>query len=127
MSQVSTGGYCATCGQQRMFVKNRINHVLHLILSVLTFGIWAIFVWLPLGIINASRGMRCSVCGMKMGARPAGIAQAPAAPPSTPAVQSTAPAVLPEPPPPSPDTSHGGPSSTPEVPESTEGSKPDAT
>ena len=131
MSQVSTGGYCATCGQNRMFVKNRINNVLHLILSVLTFGVWAIFVWLPLGIISASRGMRCSVCGMKMGARPVGIAEAPVspspAPQWTPTAESTAPAVEPGPTPPAPDAPRHGQLGRPEVPESTEGSKPDAT
>lgn len=28
----------------------RTNHVLHLLLSILTFGLWAIFVWLPIGL-----------------------------------------------------------------------------
>jgi len=59
-----------------MFVKNRINHVLHLILSIVTLGGWALFVWLPLGIINTARGMRCSMCGMKMGSKPAPVAVA---------------------------------------------------
>jgi hypothetical protein len=76
LSQVTASAYCATCGQQRMFVKSRINHVLHLILSIVTVGLWAIFVWLPLGIINSARGLRCSTCGMKMGSKPAAAAVA---------------------------------------------------
>ena len=53
-----------------MFVKSRINHILHLILTVITLSVWA-FVWVALGIINTARGMRCSECGMKMGTLPA--------------------------------------------------------
>lgn len=37
--------------QQIVVVKGKKpNHILHLILSLLTLGLWAIFVWLPLSI-----------------------------------------------------------------------------
>src|SRR4051794_31463688 len=71
MASVYMTDYCATCGKQSKFEKPRINHVLHLILSVLTLSIWAVVVWLPLGIINSMRGFRCSTCGMKRGTKSA--------------------------------------------------------
>lgn len=41
---------------QAILVKGkRPNHVLHLLLSVLTVGIWAIFVWLPLAIFMSEK------------------------------------------------------------------------
>ena len=36
----------------------KTNHVLHLILTILTAGIWGIFVWLPLGLINSMRSKK---------------------------------------------------------------------
>jgi hypothetical protein len=33
----------------------RPNHVLHLILSLLTLGLWAIFVWLPIGLFGGEK------------------------------------------------------------------------
>jgi hypothetical protein len=46
--------------------KPRINHVLHLILTLVTVGVWGL-VWLTLGIISAAKGFRCTQCGTKMG------------------------------------------------------------
>ena len=69
MGTYQTGGYCYVCGDNRLFVKQKINHVLHLILSILTVGLWALFVWLPLALINSSRAPRCTVCGNKAGAK----------------------------------------------------------
>lgn len=66
MSVVQSSGYCQTCGRQSMFVKPRINHVLHLILTIVTIGLWSL-VWLTLGIVNAVKGPRCQVCGTKAG------------------------------------------------------------
>lgn len=71
MSVSQSSHYCATCGQQRLFVKQKPNHVLHLILSVLTVGIWALFVWIPLTMIAASKGARCTTCGQKPSIVPA--------------------------------------------------------
>ena len=72
MGVVQSTAYCATCQRQSRFEKPRINHVLHLILSVLTIGFWAILVWLPLGVINAARKPKCSTCGMAEGKKAAG-------------------------------------------------------
>ena len=54
--------FCPDCGQQRPFEKQSLNHVLHLILSVITVGGW-IIVWLILAVLNAFKPMRCRECG----------------------------------------------------------------
>lgn len=33
----------------------RVNHVLHLILSILTLGTWALLVWLPLSLFGGEK------------------------------------------------------------------------
>jgi hypothetical protein len=71
MGIVQSTSYCATCQRQSLFTKPRINHVLHLILSVLTLGVWALLVWLPLGLINSGRKPKCATCGMAAGQKPA--------------------------------------------------------
>lgn len=38
------------------------NHVLHLILSIVTFGLW-VFVWVLVSLSNASNPYRCPSCG----------------------------------------------------------------
>lgn len=53
---------CKTCGQLRLFEKKGANHVLHLLLSVVTVGIW-IPVWILIVILSAFRPHRCPVCG----------------------------------------------------------------
>lgn len=65
MSTVQTSHYCATCQRQTLHSKEKPNHLLHLVLSVLTVGIWAIFVWLP-ATLKPERG-RCTFCGSKPG------------------------------------------------------------
>ena len=67
MGTVQTSHYCATCQRQTLHTKDRINHILHLILSLLTVGLWAIFVWIPLGGKNSATRSRCTVCGSKPG------------------------------------------------------------
>lgn len=39
--------------QQRRVYKT--SHGFHLIMTLLTFGLWGLFVWLPVGIYNAAR------------------------------------------------------------------------
>jgi hypothetical protein len=66
MALAQTSGWCHVCQQQRMMTKPKINHVLHLILTLVTFGLWGL-VWLTLGIISANKGFRCAQCGTKAG------------------------------------------------------------
>lgn len=65
MSVKQSSAYCPVCGRQSLFQKARINHVLHLILSIITLGVWA-FVWLFIGITNSARRPRCVTCGTEM-------------------------------------------------------------
>lgn len=37
------------------YQRKRTNHTLHLILTILTGGLWGIFVWLPITLINGFR------------------------------------------------------------------------
>jgi hypothetical protein len=37
------------------YVPVQTNHVFHLILTILTCGLWGLFVWLPMTIINQLR------------------------------------------------------------------------
>jgi hypothetical protein len=66
MALAQTSGWCNVCQQQRMMTKPKINHVLHLILTVITIGLWGL-VWLTLAIINMDKSYRCSQCGTKAG------------------------------------------------------------
>lgn len=36
----------------------RTNHVFHLIMTLLTVGLWAPFVWLPVGMYNSSQAAK---------------------------------------------------------------------
>lgn len=69
MTTVQTSDYCHVCGRRSLFEKQRINHVLHLILSLVTLGIWSL-AWITLGTVNTVRGVRCASCGAKRGTRP---------------------------------------------------------
>jgi hypothetical protein len=62
MSKSTIRRMCKDCGQHRPFSKDRCNHILHLILSVITIGFWTP-VWLLLGIINLCKPFRCESCG----------------------------------------------------------------
>ncbi len=52
--------YCRTCGKATLHIEDQTNHLLHLLLSVLTAGAW-IIVWI---LAAASfRKPRCTICG----------------------------------------------------------------
>lgn len=70
MADKQASQFCYVCDQQRLFQKPRINHVLHLILTLVTVGLWGI-VWIILGISNSAKPLRCTACGSAMGQRPA--------------------------------------------------------
>lgn len=67
MSVKQGSAWCATCRRQTLHEKPKINNTLHLILTVLTLGIW-LLVWAGLGLASASKRLRCTVCGSKQGA-----------------------------------------------------------
>lgn len=60
MITVERGGYCKHCKEQVRVFRRAPNHILHLILTLLTFGLW-IIVWL--GVSVSFGGWRCCRCG----------------------------------------------------------------
>lgn len=66
MTVKQASNFCNVCQRQTLYQKPRINHILHLILSIITFGLWTL-VWIILGIRNADKPMRCASCGTPKG------------------------------------------------------------
>jgi hypothetical protein len=62
MADERKSGYCKNCQKDVVVFRPGTNHILHLLLSVLTMGIW-IIPWL-LDCIKIG-GWRCQVCGSK--------------------------------------------------------------
>ncbi len=60
MAEEKSGGFCAACNKQSVVFRKGTNHILHLILSILTGGLWLI-VWI--GSAIKFGGWRCAVCG----------------------------------------------------------------
>lgn len=75
MAVTASTAHCQVCDRQTLFHKQRINHVLHLILTIVTVGVWGLLVWLPLGIINSTRRPRCTLCGTFRGTKAEQVAQ----------------------------------------------------
>ena len=61
MSQKQTTRYCLHCRERVMAVGQKPNHVLHLILTCLTAGLWGV-VWCCVAAGKIG-GYRCSRCG----------------------------------------------------------------
>jgi hypothetical protein len=61
------GGFCKTCDAPRKLERKGANHILHLLLSVITFGWWLI-IWALLSLPSIG-GWRCSMCGSRVGIR----------------------------------------------------------
>ena len=66
MSIKQSSAYCHVCQRQTLFQKPKLNHVLHLILTILTVGVWGL-VWLVLAIAHAAKPDRCVTCGTAKG------------------------------------------------------------
>lgn len=64
MAQQEATGFCRGCNRQVLVRRKGTNHVLHLLLTVVTCGLWLV-IWL-LSAIKIG-GWRCTVCGMKCG------------------------------------------------------------
>lgn len=63
MALCSIRANCKTCGGPHRFQKEGVNNVLHLLLSIITFGAW-IVVWILSAIWNACFvPFRCTDCG----------------------------------------------------------------
>lgn len=55
---------CGNCGRPTKHYQQKPNHILHLILSIVTVGLW-IPVWLLLGLFQQKP--QCSECGHEPG------------------------------------------------------------
>ena len=60
MALQERGGFCATCRKQVMVRRKGTNHVLHLLLSIITLG-FRISVWILASVRIG--GWRCTQCG----------------------------------------------------------------
>lgn len=59
-------GFCAACNGQKLLVRKDTNHILHLLLSLITC-----FLWVPIWILSSVQigGWRCQTCGGKCSAK----------------------------------------------------------
>jgi len=64
MGLKTTGGYCNFCKKSVMAQGTKPNHILHLVLSILTVGFW-LPVWLVVSVAKAG-GYRCTTCGNRI-------------------------------------------------------------
>lgn len=62
MALCSIRAQCKTCQAPRLFQKEGTSNVLHLLLSVITFGFW-LFIWIAMAVANAFKPFRCTTCG----------------------------------------------------------------
>lgn len=86
MGVAQGSGYCLVCNRQSMFQKQKINHVLHFVLTLFTLGLWSL-VWITLLIVNSAKPKRCASCGSTEGSGglPQGLVNSPQAPVEQPA------------------------------------------
>lgn len=62
MKKGKVRAYCPRCRHQQIFVRAQIHHLQHLILSILTGGLWLVS-WAALCIGKIMRPWRCEHCG----------------------------------------------------------------
>lgn len=60
MADERKSGFCDSCHKRTVVFRKGTNHILHLILTILTAGLWLV-VWL--GVSVKFGGWRCTVCG----------------------------------------------------------------
>jgi predicted RNA-binding Zn-ribbon protein involved in translation (DUF1610 family) len=62
MKKEKLRAYCPRCRHEQIFLRAKTNHPLHLILALLTAGLWLIS-WIALYIGRIIRPWRCEHCG----------------------------------------------------------------
>ena len=60
MAEQKRSGFCKDCDKQVVVFRKGTNHILHLLLSIFTAGLWLI-VWI--GVAIKFGGWRCTQCG----------------------------------------------------------------
>lgn len=63
MGDDRTSRFCRTCNRQALATRPGTNHILHLLISVFTLGLW-IPMWILISIKIG--GWRCNTCGMQV-------------------------------------------------------------
>ena len=63
MAQKQTQKHCKSCQKQVLATKKGPNHILHLILTLVTVGAWVI-VWILVSLFQDP--WRCSQCGQRL-------------------------------------------------------------
>jgi len=66
MSFQETSKFCKYCNRQVLARKKGINHILHLLLTIFTSGIW-IIAWILCVAENNNDNWRCGICGQEIG------------------------------------------------------------
>lgn len=56
---------CSKCQKKTLHIEQKLNHILHLLLSVVTAGVWLI-VWILLALFHDKK-TQCTVCGHNKG------------------------------------------------------------
>ncbi|WP_128292007.1 MULTISPECIES: hypothetical protein [Afifella] len=54
--------YCPQCSRTVLAQKQTPTHILHLLLSIVTGGLWLV-VWFVLAAVASERSYRCPICG----------------------------------------------------------------
>ncbi|KRE00066.1 hypothetical protein ASE63_08160 [Bosea sp. Root381] len=62
MGEKTERAYCRTCEAPVLATKQKPAHVLHLLLTLVTLGVWLI-VWIVLTLIASMKSYRCPTCG----------------------------------------------------------------
>jgi hypothetical protein len=55
---------CKVCAKATMHIQSKPNHVLHLLLTIFTLGVWLI-IWILVGLLQGKP--QCTVCGNSPG------------------------------------------------------------
>lgn len=63
VTYLESTGKCTHCDKQVVIKKRAINHILHLLLIIPTFGLW-LLVWIDQGMRNTHKKWSCSQCGL---------------------------------------------------------------
>ena len=61
MSTYNEMMYCAQCDKHTLHLRSKTNHILHFLITLVTFGLWSV-IWLIVAIGN-SLDSQCTVCG----------------------------------------------------------------
>ena len=56
---------CSKCQKKTLHIEQKMNHILHLLLSIVTAGVW-IIVWVILAILHSNKP-QCTICGHNKG------------------------------------------------------------